>query len=125
MYFDTETKVSSKALFMMPHKEEPMSAKEIKKEFPDFAKEFDGSARECTLSFYYKYNKQEGVFEFLDIDSEEEVAELLGVQLLVKEQTEEKVEEKSLTEEQVNEFRKHIEEIRSLHKEYKEKEGKK
>ena len=66
--------------FDVPHKPEPMTFKQMAKELPEFVKLFDGNATENTMCFYWKYNKQSGVFEFIDADSEDEVAELMGVQ---------------------------------------------
>lgn len=58
-----------------------MKARTIIRKFPKFAAEFDGSAEECTLSWYYTYNRALGIFEFKDADAEDEVAEMLGVVL--------------------------------------------
>ncbi len=43
--------------FNVPHREKPMKAKHICKKFPKFAKEMDGSSEECTLQYYYVFNK--------------------------------------------------------------------
>jgi diphthamide synthase (EF-2-diphthine--ammonia ligase) len=59
-----------------------MTIKEIEKEYPQFAKEMNGCSVECTLRFFYKKDKESGIYEFIDVDCEEEVAELLGVPVM-------------------------------------------
>ena len=102
-----------KALFDVPHKSEPMTARRIQKKFPDFAALFDGKSMENTLLFYYKKNKATDVYEFLDEEAEEEVAELMGVKILVEDIVDEDNEEKEgLSPEQLVEFKEHMEDIR-------------
>ena len=98
--------------FDVPHQEEPMSAKEILKLFPNFAKEMDGSAVENCLSFFYKKDKERNVYAFIDVESEEEVAELMGVELYDESKGEGPTINSPLTDEQQKEFREHIQDIR-------------
>ncbi len=82
MYLDIGLRASSKSFFRVPHLQMPMTVAELRKEFPAFAKEMDGSAKECTLRFFYKKDKESGIYEFIDADAEEEVAELMNVKVL-------------------------------------------
>ena len=102
-----------KALFDVPHKAEPMSARRIQRKFPDFAALFDGKSVENTLGFYYKKNRLTDVYEFLDEEAEEEVAELMGVKILVVPVVDDEAKgEDALTPEQLAEFKEHMEDIR-------------
>ena len=115
MYLDIKIKVKRAYRFNVPHKKEPMTAAEIEKEFPDFAKLFDGEAKENTLLFYYKLNKREGVFELLDEEAEEEVAELMGVELCTEayEYEEEAAPEaRHLTTAEIEKFKEDIDQIK-------------
>lgn len=112
MFLSVGRPCNPKALFDVPHKAEPMSARRIQKKFPDFAALFDGKSMENTLLFYYKKNKITDVYEFLDEEAEEEVAELMGVQILVEEIADEDAEKEGLSPEQLAEFKEHMEDIR-------------
>lgn len=113
MFLTVGRPCNPKALFDVPHKSEPMSARRIHKKFPEFAALFDGKSTENTLMFYYKKNKITDVYEFLDEEAEEEVAELMGVKILIEPIVDEDTEEKeSLSPEQLTEFNEHIEDIR-------------
>ena len=114
MYIDIGKKCPSNALVCVPHKEEPMTVKELSKEFPDFVKIFDGEAKENTMLFYWKWNKQEKVFEFIDSDAEDEVAELMNVNLLVASDTEETVETRQLSTDEIDTFKEQLYEIQQL-----------
>ena len=81
MYLKYNIKISKNALLDVPHKPEPMTVTEIKKELPEFAKQMDGQCQENCLDFYYKKNKQTDVYEFIDQDSEEDIAEIMGVEI--------------------------------------------
>lgn len=90
-----------------------MKARRIARKFPKFAAEFDGSAAECTLSWYYRLNKAEGIFEFKDSEAEDEVADLLGVSLAEEELIDEdSTGGKPLTEEERAAVREHLADIR-------------
>jgi hypothetical protein len=90
----------------------------VRKAFPSFAAEMDGSSRECTLRFFYKKDKESGIYEFLDVDSEEEVAELLGVPVLEFAEEEEVdsdgelVKTTALTQEQLERHKTNLAQIR-------------
>lgn len=114
MYIDIGIKCPSAMKIWLPHLEEPMKAKEVIKTYPDFAAWFDGTSKENTLHFYYTINKTEFSLEFIDVESEEEVAELLGVVITEIEvnDDEEPVATKGLSEEDIKDFRQHINDIR-------------
>ena len=101
-----------KAKFDVPHQPEPMRFSKIQAEFPEFVKIFDGEAEENTLLFYYKFNKERSVFEFKDVESEEEVAELMGVRIAEIEEEETDPEDRPLTQEEIHTFREHMADIR-------------
>ena len=63
MYLDKKTKASLDLYFDVPHKLEPMSVKQLMKKFPEFAQTMDGTCEENTLLFYYKKNKETGVWK--------------------------------------------------------------
>lgn len=116
MYISIGVVCPDNILFMFPNREKPIKAKRIKKKYPEFAKEFDGSSEECCLTYYYKLNKAEGVFEFKDPESEDEVAEMLGVE--VKEFAEEDEDSKGssasrLSEKEISDVRDYLEDIRN------------
>jgi hypothetical protein len=114
MYIDIGIKCPLTMKIWLPHLEEPMKAKEVIKTYPDFAAWFDGTGKENTLQFYYTINKTEFSLEFIDVEAEEEVAELLGVTITEIEMhdDEEVIAKEGLNEEDVAEFRQHINDIR-------------
>lgn len=122
MYLELRKPCPFSALFDVPHQAEPITARQIAKNFPSFAREMDGSSIENTLLFFYKRNKQTKVYEFLDPESEEDVAELMGVQLYDEEEASaataardrEDPRHRVLTEAEKAEFREHIADIRDL-----------
>lgn len=117
MYLAIKQKCPLGTFFDMPHRPEPMTAKQIIKKFPNFAKIFDGEGEENTLKFYYKKSKETGVYEFIDTESEEEIAELLGVKIktfTVKDEEDMNDDEKKpLDEKDVENFRTHMADIRT------------
>ena len=117
MYLDLNRKCPAGAFFDVPHLDQPMTAKEIIKKFPKFAKLFDGQSQENTLSFYYKKSKQTGVYEFISCDDEEEVAELMGVEIktfVVKnENALDDTEIRELDDTDIKKFREHMADIRT------------
>lgn len=125
MYLDIGVKCPDKALFMVPHLVEPIKAKKIVKKFPEFAKLMDGEGKENTLLFYWKLNKKEGVYEFIDAYAEDEVAKLLGVAIYEGEDKdeEEACEGRPLTQEEINDFYEFIDEFNQGMKEWEEKIG--
>jgi hypothetical protein len=118
MYLDSKTECPKNLQIWLPHLAEPISARKVEKKYPEFAALFDGQSQENTLFFYYKINKVEGSLEFIDEDAEEEVAELLGVTITEIELANEDAEEPSkpisrvLSEEEISDFRNHINDIR-------------
>jgi hypothetical protein len=101
----------------MPHRPEPMTAKRIIKKFPKFAEIFDGEGEENTLKFYYKKSKETGVYEFIDQDAEEEVADLMGVKIkefkVINEEELDDEEKRPLDNEDIKKFKNHMDDIRT------------
>jgi hypothetical protein len=101
----------------MPHRPEPMTAKKIIKKFPKFAQIFDGQSEENTLKFYYKKSKERDVYEFIDLEAEEEVAELMDVKIKefnVKDEDElDDQEKRSLDKDDIENFKTHMADIRT------------
>lgn len=110
MYLDRKTRCKSDALFDVPHKDEPMTAKRIMKKFPEFAKEMDGTSEDRCLSYFWKRNKETKVYEFLDMDAEEEIAEWWAVELYdeEKEKEKERAKRRPLTEDEIREFKQEL-----------------
>ncbi len=110
MYIDRKKKCHSKTLFDVPHKPYPITARRIEKRFPEFAKEMDGVSEERCLSYFWKRNKETKVYEFLDADAEEEIAELWNVELYdeEKESQKEKRKRRPLTEEEIQTFKEQL-----------------
>jgi hypothetical protein len=118
MHLNIETICPNSLKIWLPHLDEPIAAKKLAKEYPEFAALFDGKSTENTLFFYYKLNTQEQCLDFIDEDAEEEVAELLGVAITEFELADEEafageLESKELTDEDVAAFREHINDIRN------------
>jgi hypothetical protein len=103
--------------FDMPHRPEPMTAKQIIKKFPKFAQIFDGQGEENTLKFYYKKSKESGVYEFIDQDAEEEVADLMGVKIkefkVTNEEELDDEQKKPLDSDDIEKFKNHMADIRT------------
>ena len=123
MYLDIGKKCPSKALICVPHLPEPITVKKFAKQFPDFASMMDGQSKENTLLFYWKYNKQEGVYVFISEEEEDEVAELLGVKLYdgSDKDSEGGPENRQLTEEEIKDFREYLKEVNEGMKEWNER----
>jgi hypothetical protein len=118
MYVDVDLKCPKYVKIYMPHLEEPIYISRVIKKYVKFAKLFDGKSKENTLSYYYKYNKNESVLEFIDEDMESEVAEILGVSILEKEIIDEEAaleqasKQNALTADQVSAFKEQLDEVR-------------
>jgi hypothetical protein len=115
MFLDTRTECPKSLKIWLPHLTEPISARKVEKKYPEFAALFDGKAKENTLFFYYKINKEEQCLDFIDEEAEEEVAELLGVtitEIELEDEEEAKPISRSLSEQEINDFRSHINDIR-------------
>ena len=117
MYLALKQKCPMGLFFDMPHRPEPMTAKQLIKKFPKFAQLFDGQGEENTLKFYYKKSKETGVYEFIDFDAEEEVAELMGVKIkeftLKNEDDLDDEEKKPLDTDDIEAFKGHMADIRT------------
>jgi len=115
MYLKVRQVCPLDTLFDLPHKDMPYTAKKIAMRYPKFAKIFDGVSEENTLCFYYKKNKERDVYEFIDIDAEEEVADLLGVKIVesMAVNDDEPVSTTKLTAEQLDEFKSHMQDIKT------------
>jgi hypothetical protein len=118
MYIDVNVACPKFIKIYMPHLEEPIFISRVIKKYVKFAKLFDGKSKENTLSYYYKLNKNESSLEFIDEEMEKEVADLLGVNILEKEiidediAMEEAAKKNKLSDEQVTEFKKQLDEVR-------------
>lgn len=101
--------------FRVPHREKPMKAKHLKRKYPRFAEQFDGSTEDACLSWYWKLDKATGIFEFKDPEAEEEVAEELGVKLMEEEMLDEDStgSTKALSVEEIEAVHEHIRDIRT------------
>lgn len=110
MYLDRKHKCSSHALFDVPHKNKPMTAKRIMRKFPEFAEEMDGVTEDRCLLYFWKRNKETKVYEFLDEEAEEEIAELWGVEVYdeQKEEEKERAKRRPLTEEEIRTFKEEL-----------------
>lgn len=130
MYLSRKEKCSPTALFDVPHKAEPMTAARIEKKFPNFAKEMDGCGEERCLLYFWKRNKETKVYEFIDEEAEEEVAELLGVKVYNEEEEKEKAKQKyleetrALTEEEIKAFKEELSYASAQMKEFLKNETK-
>ncbi len=118
MYLSRKEKCSPRALFDVPHKPEPMTAAQIEKKFPDFAKEMNGSSEDCCLLYFWQRNKETKVYEFIDMEAEEEVAEILGVEVYDEELQARKKERlymqqvRALTEQEIKDFKEELDLVR-------------
>jgi hypothetical protein len=131
MYLNRKEKCSPKALFDVPHKAKPMAAASIEKKFPEFAKEMDGCGEERCLLYFWKRNKETKVYEFVDEEAEEEVAELFGVKIYDEEEEAEKAKQKylqetrALTEQEIKDFKEELayvsEQMKAFHQGSSEK----
>jgi len=116
----TPVPAPEKTLILLPHIRDPITIKKALRNHPILYDEFDGTAHESTLLYYFKWNKHEKCFEPKDEEAEEELIEILGVKIGEFEiKTEEDAdadadaETGKLTEEQKNEFHEHIADIRT------------
>jgi hypothetical protein len=114
MYLDRKHKCRPDAFFDVPHKAKPVTAAYIQKRFPSFAQEMDGCSEDRCLLYYWKRNKETKVYEFLDDEAEDEVAELFGVSVFDEEEEQEKQKQKYLqktrvlTDEEIKEFKEEL-----------------
>lgn len=114
MYLSRKEKCRSKTLFDVPHKREPVTARYIEKRFPDFAAEMDGCGEERCLLYFWKRNKETKVYEFIDEEAEDEIAELFGVEVYDEEAVNEKAKQKylqdtrALTDQEIKDFKEEL-----------------
>ena len=122
MFLDTGIKAPNNLRLCVPFREKPMKIKHIIKKFPEFAKMFDGTSKECCLTYYYKktkvkdeYGNEEILYEFIDEEAEDEVAELMGVNVEITELLDEDSHrsQDALNSKQLQEFQEHIAEIKA------------
>jgi hypothetical protein len=124
MYLRKKERCPPTALFDMPHRPEPMTAFRIQKKFPEFAREMDGCGEERCLLYFWQRNKETKVYEFIDQESEEEVAEILGVKIYDENEEKEKAKQKylqetrALTEEEIRDFKEELAYVRQQIKEF-------
>lgn len=122
MFLDVGIKAPDNLRLFVPFREKPMKVKHIQKKFPEFSRMFDGTSKECCLVYYWKktkvrddYGNEETVYEFVDEDAEDEVAELMGVTVEMAEILDEDSghSQGALNREQIAEFQEHIADIRA------------
>ena len=124
MYLRRKEKCPPNALFDVPHKGEPMTASRIQRKFPEFAKEMDGCGEERCLLYFWVRNKETKVYEFIDEDAEEEIAEILGVRIYDEAREKEKAKQKylqetrALTEQEIKDFKEELAYVREQIKEF-------
>lgn len=124
MYLNRKEKCPPTALFDVPHKPDPVTARYIEKRFPEFAKEMDGGGEERCLLYFWKRNKETKVYEFIDAEAEEEIRELLGVKLYDEAKEKEKARQKyiqetrALTEQEIKDFKEELDYVRQQIKEF-------
>ena len=82
MHLNPYTRINKNTYFRVPHQQLPMTAREISKQFKHFAREMDGRTADACLTYFYKKDKETGIYEFIDADAEEELAEILGVKVM-------------------------------------------
>lgn len=127
IYYKPGIIISDKAKIMIPYADEPITIKKFKKKYTEFAKTFDGSLSESFLSVFWTFNKTTGIFEFIDADLEDEVAENLTIKIedsidkLLKKMDESTSSKASgLSKEELAEFKLHLEDIHEMHKKFSE-----
>ncbi len=124
MYLRRKEKCPPNALFDVPHKGEPMTASRIQRKFPEFAKEMDGCGEERCLLYFWVRNKETKVYEFIDEEAEEEIAEILGVRIYDEAREKEKAKQKylqetrALTEQEIKDFKEELAFVREQIKEF-------
>lgn len=89
LWWAPHVRMPCRALLPLPHLREPMRAADVERTFPATAANFDGSTAESYLNTFYKHTAHRDddgnkvfEYEFVDVEAEEEMAELLGVRVL-------------------------------------------
>lgn len=114
MYLSKKQICPSTALFDVPHKPKPMTAAQIIKKFPEFAKEMNGTSDDSCLLYFWKRNKETKIYEFEDEEAEQEVAEMLKVKIYDEAAEKEKAaklyaeQSRALTAEEIQSFKEEL-----------------
>lgn len=77
LYYKPGVIAPSPTKIKIPFQPEPISIKDFKKNFKEFARMFDGTTPMSFLNVYWKFNKLNYVFEFTDLYNEVEVGKLM------------------------------------------------
>ena len=98
-----------------------MTWKEILEIYPNVKNELDGSCEENSFTFYYEYSPVSCEYLFKDEDSENDLAEIFGIDLYAMSTGEEKEEELSRKDNQLRcksleEYINNLEEIIEVNK---------
>ena len=116
MFLKMGEKAKASLKLRMPHQEKPLHVKKIEVLYPEFAQQIDGALADSVITFFWKYDKQSGIYEFIDADAKEEVAEMMGVENLtytIKDEiAEENPNNRQLTEQEIKEFHEYLEDAR-------------
>jgi hypothetical protein len=112
MFLKVQDKAKASLKLRMPHQPTPLTVKKVESLYPEFAKQVDGAMSDSVITYWWKLSKETGVYEFIDQDAKEEVAEMMGVNCvnykLPKDDDEEPKEVRQLTEQEVQEFRDYL-----------------
>lgn len=76
------------AIFRLPYSGREMTLSSLRREHPLFVEEMDGSLQDTCFSYFYDRNPITGVYEFRNDESEDVVADLLGIDLIACEDNE-------------------------------------
>ena len=112
MYWKVGMRMSDKARLILPNGK-ILSARKFAKKWPAFAAEMDGTSAECTLSWYYK--QEDDLYVFKDPESEDEIAEILGVtpDISLLELDDSSGSQKSLTSDEITDFKAMLSDVRT------------
>ncbi len=127
MFINRKERCPPTVLFYVPHKPDPVTAHYIEKKFPSFAKDMDGVGSERCLTYFWTRNKTTKIYEFIDEEAEEEVAEILGVEIYDEEKEKEKAKKKkeensrALTEQEIKDFKEELTFVRDELTKFKNK----
>lgn len=112
MYLTMKEKAKASLKLRMPHQATPLTVKKIERKFPEFAKQVDGKMSDSVIGYWWKFDKKTGVYEFVDKDAKEEVAELMEVECvdykLPDSDDDEPAENRALSSEEIQNFRDYI-----------------
>jgi hypothetical protein len=114
MYLNTKEKAKASLKLRLPHQPNPLSVKKVEAKFPEFAKQVDGKLADSVITFWWKLDKYTGVYEFVDDDAKEEVAELMGVENVEYEipdpldEKDDPASRRQLSEQEIQDFRDYL-----------------